>query len=61
MIILNEIHSDKMEFVIYALKTHTYNVLVANEDEWGLAEKNRCSVTLFFPLFFSYCDKFNGF
>jgi|LakMenEpi03Aug12_release.lakeMendotaPanAssembly.Ray.scaffolds.fasta_scaffold4514553_1 hypothetical protein len=34
MIILNEIHSDKMEFLIYALKTHTFKVLVANEDEW---------------------------
>lgn len=34
MIILNEIHSDKMEFLIYALKTHTFKVLIANEDEW---------------------------
>ena len=37
MIILNEIHSDKMEFLIYALKTHTFKVLVANEDKWRLA------------------------
>ena len=34
MIMLSEINSDKVEFLIYALKTQTSKVLVAKEDEW---------------------------